>query len=145
MRKLNLTVLEKEYPAAAKFIAAHDMRNLPTGHYDLEDGIYVNIDVYDTDSYENRKYESHRRYLDIQYMISGEENMIVLPVDSLQVLEPYDKERDIEFYDRTVQGESYTVGEGEMMEFMPQDGHMPGIAVDGSMRVKKAVFKIPVK
>ena len=37
-----------------------------TGHYEIDENSYANIDVYETKSYENCKFEAHKKYIDIQ-------------------------------------------------------------------------------
>lgn len=54
----------------------NQMTHLAEGRYELENGIYVNIESYSTCSCEEKKYEIHRKYIDLQYIISGTRSTI---------------------------------------------------------------------
>lgn len=145
MKKITITELEKSYPKVYKFLKSNDMNSLEEKRYELDDSDYVNVESYSTYDFNVRKYESHIKFIDIQFIIVGRENIIVEPVSSLRVVEEYDELRDIAFYDNDVQGSNFILEEGEMLELLPEDGHMPCISVDGSIKVKKAVFKMRIK
>ena len=51
-----------------------DLKNIADGKYLIDgDNVYASVQTYDTK--DDVKYESHRRYIDIQYMIDGEEKI----------------------------------------------------------------------
>lgn len=119
---------------------------MPDGRYDLENGIYVNVESYSTQRMEERKYESHKRYVDIQFILSGCENILVAPVNSLRVCDVYSVSNDIAFYYSDWEGEPVRLNEGQALLLVPEDGHMPCVRVeeDKSVNVRKAVAKIPL-
>lgn len=145
MKKIMITELEKSYPKVYEFLKSNDMNSLEEKRYELGDGDYVNVESYSTYDFNVRKYESHIKYIDIQFIIVGRENIIVEPVSSLRVVEEYDELRDISFYDNDVHGVDCVLEEKQMLELLPADGHMPCISINGSEKVKKAVFKIRIK
>jgi YhcH/YjgK/YiaL family protein len=120
----------------------------PTGKYVLDGTLmYAGIDVYATKTRETAKLETHRKYVDIQVLLSGAEVIDVYPKSSLTVNEPYDPGRDAEFYHvpetAPVRAE---LTPGRFLVFFPDDAHMPCLSV-GSARqsVKKVVVKIAVE
>lgn len=121
---------------------------LPDGRYYLENGIYVNVESYITQKKEERKFESHKRYVDIQFILSGEENILVAPVQRLSVCEEYSVSNDITFYNAysCKEGEIVHLTVGQALLLKPEDGHMPCIRVeeDTPTKVRKAVIKIPL-
>lgn len=145
MERISLEKLKNEYPTAYEFITTHNMNTIAEKRYDLGNKIYVNIESYSTFQFGERKYESHVQYIDIQYIISGRENIVVAPIDKLTIVEPYDSDRDIAFYNNEFRGNDNIMSAGDMLVLKPEDGHMPCIAICGPTYVKKAVFKIPVK
>ena len=145
MKKLNFEELKKEYPIAYKFLLTHDMMSIGEKRYELGNDAYVNVESYETCQFEERRYESHLKYIDIQCIIAGKENIIIEPVENLSVLEEYNPERDIIFYKNDIRGTDNNMEAGDMLLLKPTDGHMPCVAIEGIGHVKKAVFKIPVE
>lgn len=144
MKRISLEELKTEYPSVYEFMISHNMETIGEQRYNLENKIYVNVESYKTFQYEERAYESHVRYMDIQYIITGRENIIVAPIDKLTATEDYDLDRDIVFYSNKFRGKNNFMKAGDMIVLNPEDGHMPCVSIDGSVHVKKAVFKIPV-
>ena len=67
-----------QYPAAIKtaldFLAKPETAELPVGRYELDgDNIFVLIQDQTTAPVENKRAESHRNYIDIQYLFTGKE------------------------------------------------------------------------
>jgi YhcH/YjgK/YiaL family protein len=85
--------------------------------------------------------EAHRRYIDLQYVIEGVEEIGIRPrVRCATVSEPYAAERDIEFFAEA--SESWlALPAGSLAVFFPEDGHAP---TAGTGRVRKAVVKAAV-
>jgi len=86
--------------------------------------------------------EAHRKYLDVQYVIEGEELMGYAPLGTQEILEPYKAENDIIFF----KGEKsfIKVSSGMFAIFFPEDVHMPGIRAGKVSDVKKLVIKVRV-
>ena len=143
MKRVSIEELKNICPKAYEFLLTHNMKDVEEKRYELGDRAYVNVESYETYRFEERRYESHIRYIDIQYIIVGKENIIVEPVTKLSVDEEYDPERDIAFYKNNVHGSDNILEAGDMLMLEPDDGHMPCISVEKSLFVKKAVFKIP--
>ena len=58
---------------ALDFLKHTDLKALPGGRYAIEgDMMYANVDDVETKPFEATKPESHRNYVDIQFMVSGE-------------------------------------------------------------------------
>lgn len=144
MTKYVVNDIKNVFPKIYNFITTHDMKNLEEKRYDLGDGEYVNVESYNTYDFSERRYEAHKKYKDIQYIITGKENIIIKDVDLLVIDEEYDSNRDIIFYKNNIRGIDNIIEEGEMLLISPGEGHMPCVSIDGSVYVKKAVFKILV-
>lgn len=145
MKRVSIEELKSMYPKAYKFLLTHNMKDVEEKRYELGDKAYVNVESYKTYQFEDRRYESHIKYIDIQCIIVGKENIIVEPIIKLSVDEEYDLERDIIFYKNNIHGSDNIMEAGDMLLLEPNDGHMPCISVEKVLFVKKAVFKIPVE
>ena len=66
---------------ALDFLKNTDLKALPGGRHAIEgDMMYANVDDVETKLFETTKPESHRNYVDIQFMVCGEENMGFLEI-----------------------------------------------------------------
>lgn len=91
------------------------------------------------------RYESHRRIIDLQAIVAGEEFMELASADKLVLREDLSAERDVLFYEDHTGGSRLRVGPGEIAVFFPLDAHLPSVAVDGPALVRKTVIKVPVR
>ena len=124
-----------------EYIKATDLKNLPAGKYPIDgENIFALISEYKTKPEFEGKLEAHKKYIDVQYVISGEELMGYVPIGGQKVLDAYKEENDIIFF----AGEkSFTkVSSGMFAIFFPEDVHMPGIMIKESSPVKKLVIKV---
>lgn len=106
--------------------------------------LFAGIDFYETKSREKAKLETHQRYVDIQVLLSGTECLEIFPKDELTVREPYDPDKDAEFYEVPDQSPTkVTLTPGQFVVFFPEDAHMPCLnAADTSQPVQKVVIKL---
>lgn len=126
---------------AYDFLCNTDLKDLPLGRYYFKNSIYANVEEYETK--DRHQYESHRKYIDVQYIITGEENMLVDTLDHLTLKTPYDALLDRTFYFSNDCRNETLVKENEYRIFYPEDGHMPCLINGEPSYVKKIVFKIP--
>jgi YhcH/YjgK/YiaL family protein len=117
------------------------LKNLPAGRYPIDgENIFALISEYKTKPESEGKLEAHRKYIDVQYVIDGEELMGYAPLNGQEILDPYKEENDIVFF---TGDKSFTkVSAGMFAVFFPEDVHMPGIASGKSSSVKKLVIKV---
>ena len=125
------------------FIEKNDLSALPAGRTELSDGVFVNISEYEPYPSPD-KWEAHRRYADLQVVISGDERMDGASIEMVSGGSGYDETGDYELFD-CCGGYYATIWatEGTFAYFAPCDAHRPGLHYKAD-RVKKAVFKIPV-
>jgi YhcH/YjgK/YiaL family protein len=118
--------------------------NAAPGKYEVqgEDIFYV-VDEYGTKPVEEGRMEIHRKYLDIQYIVSGAECIGVAPLEGLIEETPYDGEKDLAFYKYEPTMSKLVLKQGSFAIFWPNEPHMPGRCVGvSSEQVKKIVVKI---
>jgi YhcH/YjgK/YiaL family protein len=99
---------------------------------------------YETQPQEERLFEVHRRYVDLQYLLEGRELVCWAPYEELAVEHEYDEERDIAFLSGEARA-SFLLSAGCFAVFFPRDAHKPNCrAAEKSEKVRKIVLKIPV-
>jgi YhcH/YjgK/YiaL family protein len=129
-------------PAAMKFLLENDLTSLPPGRMDLNgDNLYVLVQEYNTKPAEQGMWEAHRKYIDVQYMVSGQERMGVANLRTMQLGE-YVTEKD--FQPMSGRGNHLDVFAGSFVIFFPEDAHMPGLCVNAPESVKKVVLKVKI-
>jgi biofilm protein TabA len=115
----------------------------PDGRVDIDgDAVYALVQSYDTAPAADKKYESHRLYADVQYIIAGTEVIHYAPASELRPLTAYDSTGDCLLYADPEASTPLHMTPGTFAIFHPQDGHKPGCMNGAPSRVKKVVIKI---
>lgn len=125
---------------ALEFLRHPELASLDLGRYELDgDRIYALVSEYVSKPPDYEQWEAHRRYIDLQSLASGSERIGYAPLGRLDP-KPYDDVKDM--LRLSGSGEFLTLRPGDFVLLWPGDAHMPGIAVDEPMPVKKVVVKI---
>ena len=110
----------------------------------LDENCFVLEQAYITKDKKDCFFESHRKYIDIQYIFSGVEIMEVENINKLQITKEYDSSLDFAKYAQSLDTSSLIINENELAIFYPNDAHMPCIKLNENQKLIKAVFKIAV-
>lgn len=114
---------------ALEWLKAHAADPFAPGTTDLGDDIVVKAETPALMPREKARLEAHRRYIDIHVPIKGVETIGWAPVNGLSYLrQPYDEEKDIEFYGDSAHSLLH-VRPGEIAIFFPEDAHAPNIGL----------------
>jgi len=138
----------KKYPAAVAkaitYLRETDFESLADGVYEIDGKMmYAQVFTYTSKSASKCKPELHRKYLDVQFWISGEELFGVSPIHNVGNCIEEIHERDLYFYDG-VKSESFVhATQGCYAVFFPNDVHRPGCCIDGNpLTYRKVVVKV---
>jgi len=132
-----------EWDKAFAYLKNTDLDKLPVGKYPIDgDVVFASVTDNPTKPYDQTVWESHRKYIDLQYVITGSEKMGEAPVASAEVTDPYNEAKDVAHY--KVEGVQYEATQGTFFLFFPTDAHRVNIKVDGVEHDKKIVIKIKV-
>jgi biofilm protein TabA len=110
----------------------------------LEAGSVTFDQVYRTRPRADCFFESHRKYIDIQFVLAGEEVIDVMPIRALAETDAYREDKDLIKYADATACSRLRLRAGEAAIFFPEDGHMPGQFADAPGLVRKTVVKVPV-
>jgi YhcH/YjgK/YiaL family protein len=131
---------------ALDFLRTTDFRRQQPGVVEI-DGKHIFaqiIDLTTRDAAENRP-EVHRRYLDIQFLASGEEKIgIAIDRGNNQVSESLLAQRDIIFYHDSEHESFIEMTPGSYAIFFPQDVHRPGCIKNVATPIRKIVVKVAI-
>lgn len=128
---------------AYDFIMNYQKNPLPCGRYDLDgERCFALVQTYETVPEVQKDFESHERYIDLQYVIEGAEKMLWSQRELLSIKTPLDKAKDVEFYSGGENACAVVVRAGEFAVFYPQEAHKPGCCVTTPETVRKIVIKM---
>lgn len=131
---------------ALKAVAEYTPENYETGRIEIDgDNVFLNRLAYDTSDPAKAKFEAHRAYIDVMYMVEGEETIYVKPTDQLSnITMDYDPAGDALLADFDTDATAVHLTAGSFIVLMPQDAHAPGCVYGESKAVKKIVGKVRV-
>jgi biofilm protein TabA len=136
---------KERWEKAFKFLKSNDLSKLELKRIDIDgDNLYALVSEYLSKNEETAKFEAHRKYIDIQYVIAGKEVMNIAPMTTVkEVLTPYDATKDIEFVtvDKII---NYKATPANFFIFFPVDAHRPGVKDGVNSSVRKIVVKLKV-
>ena len=126
---------------ALRYLKDTDLQNIEIGKHEIDGkNIFVIVSEYETKNIEQGKWEAHRKYIDIQFVVYGKEKIGYSCINEMKASTEYNETKDILFLKG--EGVMLTVNEGTFALFAPEDVHMPGIKAKIEQNVKKIVIKI---
>lgn len=134
--------LSRGLSRAVEFLARPDLSSLAPGRHEIEgDHVWALVSDYTTSPMSERRWEAHRRHMDVHSVVRGSECIGYSPVGRMRA-EPYDEAKDILWLSGT--GTCLTLLPGYFMVLWPDEAHMPGVAHGDAIDVRKVVVKILV-
>ncbi len=127
-----------------EYLAKTDIHALEVGKYEIGEGVRVVVNAFTPKEPEAARWETHQKYIDLQYLIEGDETMGYLPIDEVEVTE-YDAEKDVS-HPLPKAGANIALVPLETGSFAflePRDAHRPSAKLHAAAS-KKLIFKIPV-
>ena len=139
----------EKYPAAIQtaleYLKSHDFASMEPGVYEIQ-GKDIYAQVFDamTEDVADRRPESHEKYLDVQFLVSGRERLGFTKNTGNYKVAEHIKERDLIFY-QSVEDEGYIESRpGCFCVFFPSDIHRPQVISGEAMNLRKVVVKVSV-
>jgi biofilm protein TabA len=137
--------LHRRFQKAFAILADPAIARKPDGRHPVDgDDLYYIVQHYTTKPIDQCRLESHKRYIDIQALIAGQEILGWSPITGLEVVDPYDEAKDIMFYRAGTPIAQTRLEPGIFCLLYPHDAHMPSCQVTGAAAVHKVVLKIRV-
>lgn len=129
--------------SALDFLKNTDFTKAAAGRHQLEDGLYAVVQHYETGPQEEKRWEAHRQYIDIQYVVAGTEQIGCVDINSLEPVSDYSPEKDEVLLEG--KGSFTLMPRGTFMILLPHEAHMPRVSADSKCEVHKVVVKVPVE
>ncbi len=120
------------------------IKDFQEGRYEFEGEAFLNAESYMTKPSEEKDFEAHKKFIDVQIIVSGQETIEVADVNdtNFSVTKPYI--HDIVFMNGDVKKKKLQLKAGEFCVLYPADAHKPCTHLDGEHRVQKIVIKLPI-
>lgn len=135
--------LHPEMKKAFEAVKEAQRQDFSVGKYPIDgEKVFLKVQEYSSKKPEDGKFENHIKYIDIQYVIDGEEKILVADCEHLERTVPYSAEKEVEFTVTPPCVSETVLHAGEFAILYPGEAHCPGLAVDGQ---PKTVHKILVK
>ena len=129
------------WDAAFAYLKNTNLQTLAKGrHVITPDKVIATVTEDSTKNLDKTMWESHKKWVDIQYVIRGEEKIGMTPVSDLKVTRAYDANRDLANYEG--EGKYHVATPDRFFIFSPGDAHRPNVTNGKNLPDKKVVIKI---
>ena len=130
------------FPQVIAFLRETNLKTLTTGiHPIIEKQLFVIVEEAQGRTRAEAKLECHRKYIDIQLVLEGIDEMGWKPLAACQQpISDYNEERDIRFFNDAADSWISTPANSFCI-FFPQDAHAPLVSTG---KIRKLIFKIAV-
>jgi biofilm protein TabA len=136
---------KERWDKAFAFLKNNDLEKLEPKRYNIDgDNLYATVSEAMTKNEEDAKFEAHRKYIDIQHVIVGAEQMSISPLaDKLDEVTAYDPAKDVEFM-TVKETSSFEATPDKFFIFFPSDIHRPSVKIGENKMVRKVVVKVRI-
>ena len=147
--KLQNSSLTKDIQFCIEYAKKNENKilSLVHGSYDVEyNDIKMNVGKYFTKGENEKFWESHKKYLDVQIMINGTEKVAINDIRDMEV-KSFDEEKDLTILEGD-KAFDIIMKTGDVLVFFPNDVHKPELNVsenDDSGNIRKIVTKVVFK
>ncbi len=131
---------------ALELLRAKDYSEMESGRYEVNDHLFFMVQKYTTKAQTDARFESHRRYADLQYVVSGEETLWVCSTSDMSALSAFDVEKDVGKYRDADPHVVLKLTPGTYALFMPNDCHKASFTPKNELHsdIVKVVVKIRI-
>ena len=141
LKNVALYGADKKLARALEWLAKADFSKLSPGRVEIDgDNVFALVQSYQSRLRAQCQFEAHRKYIDVQYVIEGTEQMGYAHLSALKSAAAYSAEKDAEML--TGEGSFIAAPAGTFIVFFPEDAHMPGIAIGKPAQIRKVVIKV---
>lgn len=136
--------LRKNFQLAFEYLQQTDFSQIKNGKIELDgENVFAIVNRYETHSAEELKWEAHRKYIDVQFVASGFEQIGIVDIGEMSPATEYDEKNDVQFF--TGEGKQFPLNEKTFTIIFPHEVHKPGIAdEERNTQVLKVVIKVKV-
>lgn len=132
------------FPVAIDFLKTQNLASLTPGRYAISgEDVYCVVQE-QTNEHEPEIWEMHQRYVDIQFIIAGNERIGVFPLHALAAAPSFPEGSDNAVVS-DLSGTYYDLNPGDYLILFPHDVHKPNCPGSNSAYSKKIIVKVRIK
>lgn len=130
------------FQKALDFLRNNDLDALALGRHEIDgDDLFALVQTQTTGTPAEKRCEAHYTYIDLQYLISGEERQGYALLTGTEQGEAH-PERDVVFFEAPAGENFVTLRPGDFTLYFTNDAHRPNCAVTEAQTIKKVVLKL---
>jgi YhcH/YjgK/YiaL family protein len=140
--------LGKGIETALKFFQTYqdDGQDLPVKTILDGENIFVNGVNYTSEAKPQGQLEAHRKYIDVMYVVEGEERFFYKPyAECAHMTMLYEEEKECALAEIDADAAQVRFRAGQFLIFFPQDGHLAAQLWDKPCKVRKFIAKVAVE
>ena len=140
--------LGKGIETALRFFQSYqdDGADLPAKTILDGENIFVNGVNYTSEAKPRGQLEAHRKYIDVMYVVEGEERFYYKPFsECAHVTMPYSAEKECALAQIDADAAQVRFSAGQFLIFFPQDAHLAAQLWDEPCKVRKFIAKVAVE
>jgi len=136
--------ISKNLDTAIDYLGKNDVSKVAEGKYPIDgDKVILQVMSYETKDLAAARFEAHKKYIDIQFVLDGKEACFARALEGLEPAEPFIEERDVGFY-KGEGGAFLPLTPDVFAVFFPHDAHKPSCNLEGKRKLRKIVVKVAV-
>ena len=144
--KLKKNNLQERVNQAISYISRLNHKELKVGKYDVSDDFYYIVKELETQPREQCIFESHRKYIDIQWVVDGQMAIETADVSTLKIEKEYDSEKDVALWLKQENLMQTILSSRSYAVLYPNNAHISAIAVNNQPhKIKLIVGKVKIE
>lgn len=139
----NDSIYPQAIRTALEYLRSKDFTAVAVGTYPIQGkDMYAMVMDVETKPVEEKKPEAHKRFIDVQYVCSGNEKLGYCLNTPAQTLVEGNDAKDLYFFADPAQENFVIATDGCYSIFFPEDLHRPGCMIEKPEKIRKVVVKI---
>lgn len=142
----NYKGISKNLDLALDYLERADLSGMEAGRYEIDGShVFALVQAPQTRPQEQCRWEAHKKYIDIQYLIDGQETIGFQKTEAMVISEAYNAEKDLVFFRENGEGFFPRLVPGSFVICFPTDAHKPLICEGEPQSIKKVIVKVEVQ
>ncbi len=144
--ELNKINLQDRVTQAIYYISRLNHKKLKVGKYEVSKDFYYLVKELETQPREQCIFESHRKYIDIQWVVEGQMAIETADVSTLKIEKEYDSEKDVALWQKQENLMHTILSSGSYAVLYPNNAHISALAVNNQpKKIKLIVGKLRIE
>jgi YhcH/YjgK/YiaL family protein len=128
-----------------KILSSREISSMTEGKHEIEGNkVFYLVQKYSTKPRNEGQMEAHKKYIDIQYVLNGQESIFVENIAACKLVSAYNEEDDAAMYEVPKSFSEIYMSKGMFCILFPQDSHLACRTTANESKVHKIVFKVAV-